>query len=66
MRSGRKILHNLHNLHNSFLISAQRAVEVFVAVGQTYTTISAGDVVEKSPSGQVQDESITSRTQSPG
>ena len=42
-------MHNLHNLHNSFIFSAQRTVEVFVAVGQTYTTVSYGDVVEKSP-----------------
>jgi hypothetical protein len=41
-------------------------MEVFVAVGQTYTTVSAGDLVKQSPSGQVQEQSIASRAESPG
>jgi hypothetical protein len=35
-----KIVHNLHSLHSLFLFSAQRTVEVFIAVGRTYTTLA--------------------------
>ena len=34
-----KIVHNLHNLHNSFIFSAQRAVQVILVLFKTCTTI---------------------------
>jgi hypothetical protein len=49
-----------HRTCITHFFGAQRAVEDFIAVGQTCTTVSVGDVLEKSPSGQVKEKSIAS------
>jgi len=39
-------------------------MEVFLAFGNTYTTVSCGDLVHSDQSRMVQDESVTGRAQS--
>lgn len=40
-------------------------MQVFVAVGRTYTTVSAGDFVDESPSGRVQEKPVAGSAQAP-
>ena len=58
-------IHILHNIHKSFVLFAQKAMQVFLRVGQTYTTVSGGYFVEKDLSRMVQDESIARCAQPP-
>ena len=69
MRSGRKscITYTTYTTYITHFLSAHNGQCRFsLSSSRSCTTVSAGDVVEESPSGQVQEESIASRAQSPG